>query len=250
MSDHLQRFGGIQRLLGEAQAEKLAQSHVAVVGVGGVGCWAAEALGRFGVGTLSLIDADDVCVTNVNRQLHALDSTVGQSKVAVMAQRLRDINPHAVVHAQAAFYLPGNSAELIQPGVDCVIDAIDSVRQKVHLLHHCVQLKVPVVCVGGAGGKQDPLRIQVDDLSRSHGDRLLRKVRSELRKQIPSDGKGRLGVRAVFSEETMQLPACDATANGGTSRRLDCNSGYGTSPAVIGVFGLLAAQEAVRLMTR
>ncbi|WP_395377615.1 ThiF family adenylyltransferase [Marinicella sp. W31] len=239
MSDK-QRFGGIERLYGESSFSQLQQVHVTVIGVGGVGCWSAEMLARLGVGCITLVDADDICVTNINRQLHALNSTVGQPKVEVMRQRILDINPDCRVEAQQQFFLSSTAdAVLSNPGV--VVDAIDSVKHKVELLSRCIKSDIPVVTAGGAGGKQDPGRIKMDDLSRTHGDRLLRKIRQLLRKELNLSAHKKIGIPAVFSDEEMKLPFCDVDR---PAVALDCDTGYGTSPIMISSMGIQLAQLA------
>lgn len=236
------RFGGIERLFGDAQLAQLQQSHVAIVGVGGVGCWAAEMLARSGVGQITLIDADELCVTNINRQIHALDSTVGKSKVQVMAERINDINPDCQVNCHEAFFMASQADEMLI-AFDYLIDAIDSIKHKVLLLAQCVQRNIPVITCGGAGGKTDPARIQTADLAKTSGDRLLKKVRYELRKHHGFKNKNKFNIQAVFSDQQMILPFCDVGEQ--QSFKLDCDSGYGTSPMVISSFGIRSAERVI-----
>jgi tRNA A37 threonylcarbamoyladenosine dehydratase len=238
-----ERFGGIERLFGVDQLSKLQQSHVAIVGVGGVGCWAAEMLVRSGVGQITLIDADELCVTNINRQIHALDSTVGKSKVQVMANRIKDINPDCQVNCQEQFFMAGTADELLK-SYDYLVDAIDSVKHKVMLLAECLQRNIPLITCGGAGGKTDPGRIQSADLAKTSGDRLLKKVRYELRKHHGLKNRKKFKIQAVFSDENMTLPFCDVGEQ--KSFKLDCDSGYGTSPMVISSFGIRAADVVIK----
>ena len=241
-----QRFGGIERLYGAANAVLLQQAHVTIIGIGGVGCWSAEMLARLGVGNITLVDADDICVTNINRQLHAMESTVGQPKVEVMRQRILDINPDCQVDTQQQFFLPSTAdALLTNPGV--VVDAIDSVKHKVELLRRCLLGKIPVVTAGGAGGKQDPARINTADLARTHGDRLLRKIRQLLRKELNLKADKKIGIPAVFSDEQMKLPFCDTERPAGA---LDCDTGYGTSPIMISSMGIRLAELAVQKLLK
>jgi len=237
------RFGGIERLFGSAELARLQAAHVAIVGLGGVGCWTAEMLARSGVGRLTLIDADELCVTNINRQIHALDSTVGQSKVQTMAGRILDINPACQVTCHEAFFMASNADDLLID-YDCLVDAIDSVKHKVLLLAECLQRQIPVVTCGGAGGKTDPSCIQTADLARSSGDRLLKKVRYELRKHHGLKNHKKFNIQAVYSDQTMILPFCET--GDATSRKLDCDSGYGTSPMVISSFGIRAADVVLK----
>ena len=170
------RFAGIGRLYGTEALARLACSHVVVVGIGGVGSWVAEALARTGIGRISLIDMDEVCVSNVNRQLHALDGQVGKPKVEVMAERLRAISPSCEVRAVMDFVTPNNLAELITDDISCVVDCIDSVNAKVALIAWCRRRKIPVITTGGAGGQIDPTQITVADLSKTVNDPLAAKV--------------------------------------------------------------------------
>ena len=169
------RFAGIGRLYGTEALARLATSHVVVVGIGGVGSWVAEALARSGIGRISLIDMDEVCVSNVNRQLHALDGQVGKPKVEVMAVRLRAISPECEVRAVMDFVTPSNLADLITDDIDCVVDCIDSVNAKVALIAWCRRRKIPVITTGGAGGQIDPTQITVADLSKTVNDPLAAK---------------------------------------------------------------------------
>lgn len=238
-----ERFGGIERLFGKEALSQLQGAHVAIVGVGGVGCWAAEMLARSGVGKITLIDADELCVTNINRQIHALDSTVGKSKVQVMAERIKDINSDCKVTCHEQFFMASTADELLID-YDYLVDAIDSVKHKVLLLAECLQRKIPLVTCGGAGGKTDPARIQTADLAKSSGDRLLKKVRYELRKHHGMKNKKKFKIQAVFTDQQMILPFCEVGEK--QSYKLDCDSGYGTSPMVISSFGIRAADVVIK----
>ena len=244
------RFGGIERLYSAEDLAWLGQAHIAVVGVGGVGAWTVEALARSGVGTLTLIDWDDICITNVNRQLHALDGTLGKAKVDVLAERVRAINPSCTCHAVRAFYTKENAEELLGQGFDCVVDAIDGVSAKCHLIASCRQRRIRIVTVGGAGGRIDPTRIETADLRRAYKDPLLAYVRKKLRQkyEFPRDTRKRFRVDCVFSPEEIRLPpACEPSEN----MRLDCASGYGAATFVTGTFGFVAAARALeRVLTR
>ena len=174
----------------KADWKKLRAAHVCVIGIGGVGTWAAEALARSGVGALTLVDLDEVCVTNINRQLHALTETIGRAKVEVMAERIRAINPDCRVTAEQKFFNGQTAAELLAPKFDFVLDAIDSVTNKVLLLAGCREKNLPVVACGGAGGRRDGTQIRAADLAKVTHDRLLAEVRRNLRKEFhfPADG--------------------------------------------------------------
>nr|WP_163501895.1 tRNA cyclic N6-threonylcarbamoyladenosine(37) synthase TcdA [Halomonas socia] len=252
--DYDLRFGGIRRLYGSHAAAAFRHAHVVVVGVGGVGSWAVEALARTGIGKLTLIDLDDVCVSNVNRQLHALDGTIGRPKVEVLAARCRAIHPGIEVVADAAFVTPSNLAERIPDDADHVLDAIDSVVAKAALIAWCKRRKIPITVTGAAGGQTDPTRIQVADLTRTEHDPLLAKVRARLRRDFgfSRNPKRRFSVECVYSDEQLVYPGADgevcATKPGsGESTRLDCASGFGAATFVTGAFGFAAA---ARVMAR
>ncbi len=240
-----ERFGGIARLVGAHGLQRLRAAHVCVVGIGGVGSWTVEALARSGVGALTLIDLDEVCVTNINRQLHALDGTVGRAKVDVMAERVRLINPECRVTPVAEFFTEANAARLLAPDFSFVVDAIDSVSNKCRLLALCRERKLPVISCGAAGGRLDATAVRVADLANVTHDRLLAEVRKRLRKEhgFPATGK-QLGVTAVFSPEAPIAPApadCASAVGEPDSPRLNCEWGYGSASFVTGTFGFAAA---------
>lgn len=240
--DRARRFGGIARLYGDAALVALARSRACVVGVGGVGSWAVEALARSGVGRLRLVDLDHVAESNINRQIHALEPTLGQAKVLAMRARVAAIDPGIEVEAVEDFLTPDNAADLVA-GCDVVIDAIDNVRAKTALVLACRDAGVPLVVCGGAGGKTDPARIRVDDLTRTEQDPLLAKLRRRLRSEhgYPRDPRRRFGVLAVYSDEPGRMPeaVCETGPQG-----LAC-AGYGSSMAVTASVGLLAAARAL-----
>lgn len=245
-----ERFSGVGRLYGRAGMERLSEAHVCVIGVGGVGSWTVEALARSGVGRLTLIDLDDVCVTNTNRQLHALDGAVGRPKVAVMAERVGRINPGCQVRAWDEFFTPSTAEEILAEGYDYVVDAIDQAHNKVLMIARCRALGIPVVTVGAAGGKRDPGQVRIADLTETTGDRLLRRVRKELRQKhgFPR-GTRRWKLPCVFSTEAAMYPTADGsvcdTPDPEVSLRLDCSSGFGTATFVTGTFGFMAASVVV-----
>lgn len=236
--DRGRRFGGIARLYGAHALSQLAGLRACVVGIGGVGSWAAETLARSGVGRLRLIDLDHVAESNINRQVHALEPTLGQAKVLAMRERIHAIDPQIEVDAVEEFLLPENAAALLE-GCDLVIDAIDNVRAKVAIVRACREARRALVVCGGAGGKTDPARIRVDDLARTVQDPLLSKVRRSLRAEhgFPREPGRKFGVIAVYSEEPPRMPVstCDAGPLG-----LSC-AGYGSSMAVTASVGLFAA---------
>jgi tRNA threonylcarbamoyladenosine dehydratase len=194
MKEH--RFSRMQLLVGASTMDRLAGASVAVFGIGGVGSYAAEALVRAGVGSLTLVDFDDICATNINRQIHALDSTVGRSKVEVMAERCRQINPDCRVVPKYAFYQAETAPELLPPGYDYVLDCIDHITAKLHLIESCVKRQIPVISSMGAANKLDPTQIRVADISSTEKCRLARIIRKELRQR----GINR-GVQVVYSTE-------------------------------------------------
>jgi len=252
MNDFETRFDGIARLYGRAGLEKLQAARVCVVGIGGVGAWAAEALARSGIGALTLVDLDEVCVSNINRQLHALTETVGRAKVKVMAERIRAINPECQVIAEQQFFTPQTSGVLLAPRYDYVLDAIDSVSNKVALLSDCREKPLPVVACGGAGGRRDGTQVRTADLAHATHDRLLAEVRKKLRKelQFPADGSA-MGIPCVFSTEPPVFAqpdgsVCASRTAAADGTRLNCNGGLGSATFVTGAFGFAAAGLVVR----
>ena len=252
MSNEDPRFAGIARLYGLDGLRRLREAHVAVVGIGGVGSWTAEALARSGVGEISLFDLDDVCVSNTNRQAHALEGNVGKAKVEVTAERLRAINPACRVHAVSDFVTRESMAEYITEDIDCVIDCIDSVMSKAALIAWCKRRKITIISTGGAGGQIDPTQIQVADLNRTYNDPLASRVRSTLRRDYNfSRNQSRsYGVPVVFSTEQLRYPQPDGSvcldkSFVGEGTRLDCAGGFGAVMMVTATFGMVAASKAV-----
>lgn len=248
------RFGGIARLYGIAGLERLQAAHACVVGVGGVGGWAVEALARTGVGRLTLVDMDEVCESNINRQVHALDGNVGRAKVDVLAERIAAINPDCEVTCEQRFYTQTSADTLLSEPFHAVLDAIDNTSLKAHLLAECRGRGLPVVTMGGAGGRRDPTAVRVADLAHTFGDGLLQGVRKKLRTEhgFPRREKQVFGVPCVFSTEEPVYPSADggvcATRDTSQELRLDCASGYGTATFVVGAFGFTAAAEMVKLI--
>jgi tRNA threonylcarbamoyladenosine dehydratase len=243
-ADAERRFGGLRRLYGDAGYERLRAARVAVVGVGGVGSWAAEALARCGVAELTLVDLDHVAESNVNRQVQALGRTLGQAKVQALAERIADIHPGCTVHRVEDFAAPDNWPSLLPAPVDALIDACDQVRTKQALAAWALRERIAFVCAGAAGGKTQPARIEVDDLAQATHDPLLASLRQRLRKHEGAPRQGAMGVRCVFSREPVRLPeaaecAADVEAN------LACH-GYGSSVMVTATAGMVAASEVVR----
>ncbi|ADO70592.1 tRNA threonylcarbamoyladenosine dehydratase [Stigmatella aurantiaca] len=201
------RFDRTGRLLGDPGMERLAAARVVVFGVGGVGSYAVEGLVRSGIGHLTLVDHDDVCVTNTNRQLHATVKGVGKSKAELMAQRCRDINPDVQVEAVREFYRAESAEQLLPPGrYDFVVDAIDNVKAKLHLLHRCVTMGMPVVSSMGAAGRLDPTAIRVEDLSETHMDPFAKDIRKLLKRKHGVETDRHTGITAVYSIEVRRQP--------------------------------------------
>ncbi|HUR59557.1 MAG TPA: tRNA threonylcarbamoyladenosine dehydratase [Opitutaceae bacterium] len=254
---YLERFGGVARLFGRVGLERLQAAHVCVIGVGGVGSWTTEALARSGVGALTLVDLDDVCVTNVNRQLPALEGQIGRPKVTVLAERVRLINPECRIETVHEFFTPATAARLLAPGFDFVVDAIDRMSIKALLIAGCRERGRPVITVGAAGGRRDATKIRSGDIGEA-GDELLRQVRKKLRRQYGFStgarrGITRMDVPAVWSEEPPLYPwadgSCAPEPEPGSNLKLDCESGFGTAVFVTGTFGLIAAGEVVGMIT-
>lgn len=253
------RWDRFARLVGETGVQKLMKSRVTIFGLGGVGSYAAESLARSAVGHLRIVDFDDVCVTNVNRQVQAFPGTVGQSKCDLLELRLKAINPDASIEAVQAFYGPDNSEQLLSGRTDYVIDAIDNVTAKLHLLTSCLKKNIPVVSVGGSGARFDPTLIRVDDISNTSRDPLMRVVRKELRRR-GFDTANRLGLPVVFSEEEVhqaQSPSWDESGfrcicPHGEDSPHECEKRrmiYGTASFVTGAFGMAAASTVVKALT-
>ena len=200
------RWDRTGRLLGDEAMLRLARARVIVFGLGGVGSYAVEGLVRSGIGHLTLVDFDEVCVTNLNRQLHATVRTVGKPKAELMAQRCREVNPECAVEAVTEFYRAENAGQLLQPGWDFVVDAIDNVKAKLHLLNRCIQLGLPVVSSMGAAGRLDPTAIRVDDLSETIMDPFAKDVRKLLRRKYGVETDRHTGITAVYSVEPPRTP--------------------------------------------
>lgn len=250
------RFSGLTRLYGELGLAKLSSAKVAIVGIGGVGSWTAEALARTAVGNITLIDLDDIALSNVNRQLHALDSTLEQSKVAVMKARILDINPACEVTSIEDFVTTETLQDYIHNQFDVVIDAIDSVKAKAAIIAFCKRSKIKVITVGGAGGQIDPLQITCNDLAKTIQDPLAAKLRSELRRSyhFSKNPKRNFGVECVYSKEQLRYPQRDGTISFEKSQqqgagKMDCATGFGAYVGVTATFGLVAASRAINYIT-
>lgn len=245
-SDYARRFGGIARLYGQPAADALARAKVCVVGVGGVGSWAAEALARSGIGALTLIDPDNIAVSNTNRQIHALSDSFGQAKTTALHQRIAQIHPDCTVHEIEDFADENNIADYLNHDFDFVIDAIDQVRAKAAIADYCVKQRIALAVSGGAGGQRHPSQIRSGDLADARNDRLLANMRYRLRRHYGfARGEGkRMGIQCVYSSETAVAPQngngqCDTALQG-----LSC-AGYGASMLVTAAFGLHLAHAAI-----
>ena len=210
--DVTRRFGGVARLYGDVGLTSLKAAHMVVIGIGGVGSWAAEALARNAVGTLTLIDLDNIAESNVNRQIHALEGEFGKAKITAMAQRIHAINPMCQVHEIEDFITPENVAKLLNFNCDVIIDCVDDAKAKTALAVFCQSTKTPLIMAGAAGGRLDPTRIQTADLSAVTGDKLLAKVRNQLRRDYDfpkaSNAKksAQFGISCVYSDELVLQP--------------------------------------------
>jgi tRNA threonylcarbamoyladenosine dehydratase len=254
-----ERFAGIDRLYGAGAAQRLAAASACVVGLGGVGSWLVEALARSGVGRLVLIDADDVCLSNTSRQLHALDGQYGRSKGAVLAERCRAINPDIVVEAVPEFLVPGNLEALLDRGHGIVLDACDSLRAKIAMIVWCRRRKQPLVVCGSAGGRTDPTLVRVRDLSRTEHDAMLALVRKRLRAEhgFPRNPDRYFGIPAVYSLENVRYPQPDGSTCGvrpkldpAAAMKLDCGAGLGAATHVTGTFGFALAGKAIERLLK
>lgn len=241
-ADLERRFGGLRRLYGDAAYARIRSARIAVVGVGGVGSWAAEALARSGVAALTLIDLDHVSESNVNRQVQALGSTLGMAKVEALRARIADIHPGCAVHAIEEFVDAANWPGLLEAPVDCVVDACDQVSAKAAIAAWALATKTPLVIVGAAGGKRAAERVEVADLAHATHDPVLAALRQRLRKLHGAARGGDIGLACVFSREPVSMPAggeaCDVDGN------LNCH-GYGSSVGVTATFGMVAATRAL-----
>lgn len=257
MNTRIDRFAGVERLYGAGSLQRLAGCRVAVIGIGGVGSWLVEALARSGIGRMHLFDADDICVSNSNRQLHALDGHFGLNKVDVMKARCLAINPDMQVEAVARFVTPATMAELLQEPFDLIIDACDSFRVKVELIAWCRRRKQKLIVVGAAGGRTDPTQIRIRDLAKTEQDALLALIRRKLRTEFnfPKNKDRYFSIPAVYSLENVQYPQADGSVCGIRPAtdpeggfKLDCGDGLGAATHVTGAFAFAAAAKAMEIL--
>lgn len=238
-ADLARRFGGLERLYGVAGARRIRDAHVAVIGIGGVGSWAVEALARTGVSRLSLIDLDHVAESNINRQVHAVEQTLGQAKVLAMRDRIAAIHPGCEVTGVEEFVEPGNWPAILPPGVDAVIDACDQAKAKLAMAHWARAGRRLFVTCGAAGGKRLAHRVEVDDLAQVTHDPLLAQLRYRMRREHAAPREGRMGLTCVFSREAV-APPDPSCAVGEGDGSLNCH-GYGSTVSVTATFGMAAA---------
>ncbi len=251
------RFAGIERLYGVGSLERLTGAHVCVIGIGGVGSWAAEALARSGVGRLTLIDADDVCLSNTNRQLHALDGQYGKPKVGVIAERAHAINPAIRLEAIERFLTTSSMDDLLDRGYDVVLDACDALNVKIETVVWCRRRKLPLVTVGAAGGRTDPTLVRVRDLSRTEHDAMLSMIRKKLRQEhgFPRNKDRFFGVSAVYSMQNVRYPqpdgsVCGVRPPGSDALKLDCGGGLGAATHVTGAFAFAAVGKVLEKLVK
>lgn len=243
-------FQGIDRLYGADRLKKLSSSNVMVIGLGGVGSWAAEALARSGVGRLTLVDLDDICVSNINRQLHATVDTVGKLKVEEMKRRILSINPSAEVNCVPDFFSQSSMEQILSIPCDFIIDAIDGVKSKSLLISECKKRNIPLIVTGGAGGKKDPAQVQIADLNRSFNCSLLTQTRKKLKREFgfPRDKKRTFKIPCVFSPENQTMPSSDCGLE--PARKLNCQNGFGSAVFVTGAFGFAAAAHVINELAK
>ena len=251
--DYTQRFAGLQRLYGVVGARRIRAMHVCVIGIGGVGSWAVEALARSGVGAITLVDYDEVAIGNINRQIQALDSSIGLKKIHAMAQRVQAINPYCRCTVIDDFITDRNLFDYLPVSnrFDYVIDAIDSIKFKAALIYYCKRNKIPVITTGAAGGLTDPTQIMIKDLTRTYNDPLAAKVRAQLRSEhgYTRTPKRYFGVECVFSGQQQVYPKADGSVGhqkpGVHGVHLDCSMGYGSASFVTATIGFVAVSRVI-----
>ena len=253
------RFAGIDRLYGSGALARFRGSRIIVVGLGGVGSWAVEALARTGVGHLTLIDADDLCLSNTNRQLPAIAGQYGRGKADAMAERCRAINPAIDVEPIGSFLTPSNLEPMLDRDVDVVLDACDSFRSKLEAIAWCRRRKQPLVTVGSAGGRTDATQVRVRDLSRTEHDAMLSLIRKKLRSDFgfPRNADRYFGVPAIYSLENVKYPQADGSVcglrpkvSGEAALKLDCGGGLGAAMHVTGAFAFAAVGKLLELLLK
>jgi len=236
--ENSERFDGIKRIYTDNSFDLITKSHIAIFGIGGVGSWACESLARSGVGELTLVDLDDICISNTNRQIHALDNNYGKMKVTVMKERILQINPDCKVNCVEDYFSEKTKDEILNKDFDYVIDAIDSVKSKCILISECHKKNIKIITTGGAGGKFDPSFIKVTDLNRSYNDKLLNTVRNNLKRFYGFNRfrNNKYKIPCIFSPEFKTEPEQSCNA-----KSLNCQNGYGSLTHITGTFGFMAA---------
>ena len=260
--DYQQRFGGIARLYGIEGLKNLLKARVLVVGLGGVGSWVAESLARSGVGSITMVDLDDICITNTNRQLPAMSGLYGKMKIHVMRDRILAINPQCQINVIEDFFTPETASVILDHPFDYVIDAIDSLQNKALLVASCKERNLPVLITGGCAGKIDPTLIRVSDLGLSENDSLLFRLRKKLRRDFgfpsaaktTSQKKQRFGIICVYSSEEQVYPTSDggtcAIPDSETNLKLDCETGMGSVSHITAIFGFMAAGHVINSIVK
>lgn len=251
MSSYEARFGALGRLYGAAGLAHIRRAHVAVVGLGGVGSWLVEALARSGVGALTLVDLDEVCLSNINRQIHALDATVGRSKAEVLAERVASFAPDCVVTVENRFFTEATAFELLERDYTYVADAIDRTKHKCLLIAECRRRGLPVISCGGAGGRIDPARVRIADIARTINDPLMLQVRKRLRRDygFPKHSRQKFKIDCVFTDELPRFPQPDGSVSADrepeADYRLNCDQGFGSATFLTGTFAFHMAAEII-----
>ncbi len=256
--DFERRFGGVKRLYGDKGLKRFRQSHIIVIGIGGVGSWVVEALARNAIGKITMIDMDVVAESNINRQLPALSSTLGRNKIDVMSERIMDINADCLVNNIDDFLTKENISELISSDCDYVIDCIDSSRVKAALISWCKRQKIKIITLGGAGGQTDPSLVKISDLSRAIHDPLLSKTRKLLRQNygFSSNVKRRFTIPCVYSMEHLMYPSSNGEVSqekiieGDAKGDLSCAGGIGSSIMVTATFGFIACAYVLKKLAK
>lgn len=253
MQDQERRLGGIRRIYGDKPYEKFLKSHICVIGIGGVGSWAAEALARSGIGQITLIDLDNLAESNVNRQIHALSGEFGKAKVAAMHERILLINPDCKVHEIEDFVSIDNLQEMLDRDYDYIIDCTDNFRVKSAMIAYCRRNKLKIITIGGAGGQVDPTQVKISDLSRTQHDGLLSKIRRHLRQDynFPRNPKRRFDIPCVYSEEQQVYPTaeggvCQQKPEGSNANGLNCEGGFGSVMTVTSTFAMAAVSHVLK----
>lgn len=248
--DYTYRFSGIARLYGQESLKKLQSSRILVVGLGGVGSWVVESLARSGVGTIGLVDFDDICISNTNRQLHALEGEIGKQKTESLKARSLKINPEVDILSFNLPYSLETEESIFAETYDVVIDCIDHAHTKLFLAKACLKRKIPQVVVGSAGGRRDPQLIKACDLSKTREDNLLAMLRKDLRRQCGLPRKGKMGIQAIYSQEKPLYPLGEDKFTrlkpDDFKKPLDCSTGFGTVTHITGTFAFLAAHVAIQ----